>query len=804
MLDYFSPSTLDASSASRRRTRAAAIAVRLLFVSTSFLLTGRGATADEATIDFERQVRPLLKRYCYECHAERKAEGNLRLDRLTSGEAETQAVAVWREIDARLGGLSTPTMPPKEKPQPTTAERTMIRSWIRSHLAAITAGDAREQQAEGRIAVRRLNRVEYQNTLHDLLGIELDLKPFLPEDESVAGFDNVGSGLQITRIHQECYLEAAAAALDGLFNVGPRPTTTLTKFVFPKDGHPPRRVVEGDTIALFSSYPAELQRFRPTVAGPYRVRISTYAVQNEDRPIVGLFALGNPVDPVEKYVSIPSGKPTIVELNAYLTSKNTFQITPYGLGRKYIRDLANWPEPGLAVEWVEAEGPLVDAWPPENYRRIFGDLDLKKATPAEAERILADFLPRAFRRPVPEEKREPYLAFFRRCVEADPKNVADALRQSLTAVLCSPDFLMLHEAPGPLDDYALAARLSYFFWRAPPDETLLDLASRNQLRRPEELRRQVDRMLADPKASAFAEHFLGQWLSLRRIDATTPDRMLYPEFDDYLEYSMLREPQLFFEEMLRNDLPLERLIDADFSILNDRLAAHYGIAGVEGPAFRKVTLPPDCHRGGVLTMAAVLKVTANGTVTSPVLRGAWLMNNLLGQPVQLPSDLAVPAVEPDIRGALNVRDQLAKHRTSAQCAACHRKIDPAGFALEQFDPIGGFRTHYRALGKRPKADVALYGKPVEYSHGLPVEAGDELPGGKRFRDVDEYKRLLLEDPSGLVRTAVEKLTIYATGGPLRPADAEAMESLLAKVRAKRNGLRSLVYELVQSELFLKK
>jgi hypothetical protein len=337
-----------------------------------------------------------------------------------------------------------------------------------------------------------------------------------------------------------------------------------------------------------------------------------------------------------------------------------------------------------------------------------------------------------------------------------------------------------------------------------PDQQLLDLAAQKKLRSPDVLRRQVERLLQDPRAIALPEQFLGQWLGLRQIDATTPDRTLYPEFDDYLRYSMLREPQSFFQEMLENDLKIQCLIHSDFSMLNDRLARHYGIDGVEGPEFRKVKLPPESHRGGVLTMAAVLKVTANGTVTSPVLRGAWLHDRIMGQPLQLPSDLMVPAVEPDIRGALNIRDQLARHRTVAQCASCHQKIDPFGFALENFDPIGGYRMSYRALGKWPKANVKLYGKQVDYSPGLPVQAGDVMPGGKPFKDSDEFKKILLDDPAPVVRTVAEKLLVYATGSPVRPADRAAVVDLLGRVHTRKGGLRTLVHELVQSELFLNK
>ena len=403
-----------------------------------------------------------------------------------------------------------------------------------------------------------------------------------------------------------------------------------------------------------------------------------------------------------------------------------------------------------------------------------------------------------------EAKLQKYLTFLNAKVADEHCTIEQALRQSLTAVLCAPDFLLLQESPGPLDDHALAARLSYFLWRSMPDQPLLELAGQQKLRAPGELRRQVERMLLDQRASAFAENFLGQWLGLRQIDATTPDRVLYPEFDDYLRYSMLREPQRFFEEMLRRDLGIQNLIASDFSMLNDRLAEHYGIPGVEGPELRPVKLPPESHRGGVLTMAAVLKVTANGTVTSPVLRGAWLLDKIMGQPLQLPANLMVAAVEPDIRGARDIREQLAKHRTVPQCASCHQKIDPFGFALENFDPIGGYRTNYRAMGKHPKAPVKVHDKPVEYSPGLPVQAGDVMPNGRPFSDCDAFKKLLLDDQALVVRTVTEKMLVYATGSPMRPADRPAVDTILRRVHEKNDGLRTLVHELIQSELFLNK
>lgn len=309
-------------------------------------------------------------------------------------------------------------------------------------------------------------------------------------------------------------------------------------------------------------------------------------------------------------------------------------------------------------------------------------------------------------------------------------------------------------------------------------------------------------MLQDPKASAFTENFAGQWLSLRNIDATTPDRLLYPEYDDVLKVSMVRETLLFFDEVLKHDLSLTCFVDSDFSVLNGRLAKHYGIDGVEdGLAFHKVRLPPGNHRGGVLTMASVLKVTANGTTTSPVLRGAWVLDRILGAPPPKPT-VDVEAVEPDIRGATTIRNQLEKHRSDSVCASCHVKMDPPGFALENFDVIGGWRDHYRKIGDFEPAIVN--GRRVRYRNGPEVEAADVLPDGRRFQNIDEFKQLLLSDKDQLARALAGKLLAYATGAAPIATDQPEIGAIVNRIRDHGYGFRSLVHEVVQSAVFQKK
>jgi Protein of unknown function (DUF1592)/Protein of unknown function (DUF1588)/Protein of unknown function (DUF1585) len=395
---------------------------------------------------------------------------------------------------------------------------------------------------------------------------------------------------------------------------------------------------------------------------------------------------------------------------------------------------------------------------------------------------------------------KPYLTRVKAKLDAGA-SFEKAVRVALKEVLVSPNFLFLRETPGKLDDYALASRLSYFLWSSMPDADLLALADQRKLHEAATLDGQVERMLNDSKAAAFTENFCGQWLDLRKIDDTAPDPALYPEYDDVLMVAMLKEPQLFFDEVLKNDLSLTNFVASDFTLVNGRLAKHYGIPGVTGQDFQKVTLPKESHRGGVLTMAGVMKVTANGTTTSPVLRGSWVLDRILGTPPPKPP-MDVEAVEPDIRGATTIRQQLAKHRERAECAGCHAKIDPPGFALESFDVIGGWRDYYRSVGKGGPAVVN--GRTMRYKRGPEVDPADVMPDGSRFANVDEFRHLLLKDKDQLARALAGKLLTYATGGAPTKADRAEVDAIVAKVRAKDYGFRTLVHEVVQSRLFQSK
>jgi hypothetical protein len=374
------------------------------------------------------------------------------------------------------------------------------------------------------------------------------------------------------------------------------------------------------------------------------------------------------------------------------------------------------------------------------------------------------------------------------------------MRVGFRSILTAPQFLFFEEQPGKLSDAALATRLSYFLWGSMPDETLLTLAADKKLSAPETLRAQVERLLSDPRSAGFVDDFTGQWLDLRNINATTPDEKLYPESDELLRVSLAAETRGYVAEMLKENLPITAVIDSDFAMLNSRLAEHYQIPNVDGETLRKVTLPPDSPRGGILTQGSILKITANGTTTSPVLRGSWVMKKILGRSLA-PPPAGVGSIEPDTRGATTVRDQLAKHRNSETCGACHANIDPPGFALESFDVIGGYRDVYRSQGEGKQVNVKNSRNKRRYVK--PVDASGEFDG-KPFVTIKDFKKLLLEKSDEVTISLTGKLVTYATGAGISFADRNGIESIARQTREKGGGFRTLIHEIVQSPLFQSK
>lgn len=593
----------------------------------------------------------------------------------------------------------------------------------------------------------------------------------------------------------------------------------------------------GVVAGCYEPIEPRFDRFRAPVAGRYKLRFSAYSFWagpgKEPRwwtPDRNVASKGRTTEPVVILAELPPRErrtiggfdvdpdPGVDELDVWL-QKN--EVIVFDAARLFRSRPPAWHNPlatregcpGVAFRWMEVEGPINDQWPPASHKILFGDLPIKpgpagaievvsKDPEGDAERLLRAFVRRAYRRPTTSEEEVRFLPVVKEAL-ASGSTFADAVQAGYSAVLCSPEFICLAEAPGPLDDHALAARLSYFLWNSPPDDDLHRLADEGKLHEPDVLRGQVARLIDDPRSRRFVEAFLDYWLDLRKIAATSPDENLYPDYylDDLLADSALEETRLYFAEMLKADLPARAVVASDFTFLNDRLADHYGLPKPGGWALKKTTLPPDSPRGGLLTQASVLKVTANGTTTSPVLRGVWVMERIMGKPLPPPPP-GVSAVEPDLRGATTIREQLDKHRSVASCATCHVKIDPPGFALESFDVLGGFRDRYRVLGdKGDKVEgFGKNGQPFKFRAGLPVDASAKLPDGRAFNDVREMKRLLLADERQIARALVGQLVAYSTGAPVRFGDREEAERIL-DAAGPDLGVRSLVQAIVQSRLF---
>ncbi|MFO0906353.1 MAG: DUF1592 domain-containing protein [Pirellulales bacterium] len=816
----------------------------------SIVGVSRSATALEPAAD---HVKAFFGRYCTSCHDGAAPEAKLALTTLEPD----YLGPTWVRIHDRIRDKR---MPPADAPQPSDDERSKI---VVALAEQLTKTSAARQRSEGRVALRRMNRREFETTLHDLLGIAIPLQPLLPEDNASHGFDTVSRSLETSSTHLLRYQQAADQALEAALPIWPLVNTTRRwtgrEFL---DGRPkPNREgtapfvrFDGDSIILCATLYKHGSVTTPAAPAPgrYRIRASVRAVQTNGQPIPVLLGristdrFGH--EKLEHLLDIqdaPANATRVLEVERMLPAGE--QVYVEGMGLPFFQDLSkqrngapvgdDFPGPGLAVDWVELEGPL-DAG--IGYQRLFGDLpqvpsryladalagkpvpdDWKKwpypggeftkyplthyslDPQRDSERLIRAFLPHAFRRPPTDEQATHYVKIAHdQLAQGVPFH--EAMHAAYKAILCSPWFLYYVERPGRLDDYALAARLARFLWNSSPDEDLYRVASSGTLTQSEVLRAETERMLRDRKAARFARAFTDQWLDLGKFHDMKPDQ-IYVEYDEQLAWAMPEETRRFFWEVLQRDLPSASFMDSNWTFLNARLAKHYGVAGVEGLELRRVSLPADVQRGGVVTHASVLKLTTNASYTSPVKRGAWVLDRLLGQPPPPPPP-DVKAVEPDIRGATTIREQLDKHKNEAVCASCHVHIDPPGFALERYDVVGGLRERYRVkqggVGV-DYVDLARYpGKKIYLAK--PVECDGTTAAGQSFKDLAEYKKIVLQNPAALTRALAEKLIVYSTGAPLEFADRAEVERIVEEATSRQHGFRSLIHTVVQSPLFTHK
>lgn len=849
----------------------------------------------------------FLEKHCIECHDSDVKKGGLDLTALKAQLDHAENFSTWVKVHDRM---QSGEMPPEKEPRPDTNE---LKAAIQDLSSALTAADMSREQRDGRAHLRRLNRVEFENSLRDLLSMPaLKLKDNLPEDGKAHGFDRLADALDISFVHMESYLAAVDKALNAALCPTPEAPPVLKYRYRPWDPvHHNGRECEGsvarsvgdktgigligmkrdetfvaDTghhitddepkataVGLFrhedADYRSTMTKIQPYVTGWYKLRVSGYSFDWDGKQVVptdkhgalswGVYQKGEHHGTVD----LPPNKSAVREVTAWLergggmNHPNDDHLRIIGASLENVRDYASgknkeligppWAVPGIALEWIEIEGPIHEQWPPASHRALFGDLPVKVWTPElgtpkptqqiwprgnprsepkdiygergqnrpivhvvtqdpgkDGERLLRTFLRKAFRRPVTDEEVVDYATKVKQKMEGGAA-FEDAMRVAYREALTSPEFLLLRETPGKLDDHALAARLSYFLWSSLPDDELSKLADSGKLADPVVLRQQTERMLKNARSARFIENFLGQWLHLREIAATQPDKKLYPEFMPWLQEAMLMEARAYFSEMLSKDLDVTQLVKSSFAFVNEPLARLYGMDDVRGWNLRRVELPKDSPRGGFLTMAAVLKTTANGTTTSPVKRGAFVMDKVLGiVPSPPPPDAG--SVEPDTRGTTTIREQLDKHKRNTTCAGCHMKMDGYGFALESFDVIGAWRGHYRATGAvGPDAQrKVLHGKRIEFHDGPVVDSSGEMPDGREFKGVNELRNLLAAEPEKLARAMTQHLITYATGAEVSFADRAVVERILKQAQDKRFGLRSLIHEIIQSELFRQK
>ena len=831
-----------------------------------------------------KAVLPFLEDHCYDCHDDSTQKGNLNLQELKLNLDDSQASAKWVLVHDRL---QAGEMPPREKNAPPNDERDLF---LKELSRSLIDYEKSQDQKNGRSVWRRLNRLEYENTMRDLLSAPwLDLKDLLPEDGRAHRFAKSARALDISHVQMARYMEASDFALRRVIAPGDSPhENKIRRFYARQDpsmtgkiffnefnrstyrsmipllgnegqpevlnktaplsvgaSHPEIRELESLGV-LASSYEPIQPRFSQFQAphdGLYKIRLkarsfTAAAIQKKnwiDADRVNL-SEGQRDEPVSLYaISRRSQRkiasidvfpePQIAEFEAYLRqgemigpdAARLFRSRPPGPFHNPLATLEGVP--GVAYHWLEVEGPFSECWPPEGHQLLFGQYSIHppeqvpqkgvftpKNPKSDSRRLLAHFIQRAYRRTVTDEDFDRFLPVIDRALGSG-SHFSDAMIAGYVAVLCSPGFLFLEEPVGELDSSSLASRLSYFLWNSAPDKQLRSLKEEEQLKDDLVLRQETERLLSDSRVEDFIHAFLDSWLDLGEIHATSPDENLYPDYylDDLLTESAIDETRLFFKELVVENHPARFLVSSPHTYLNERLAEHYGIDGVKGVGMQRVVLPKGSVRGGLMTQASVLKVTANGTTTSPVVRGNWVLERILGYQSPPPPP-GTPAIEPDIRGATTIRQQLEKHRDLKSCYSCHSRIDPPGLALEAFDVLGGYRQRYRTLGKEGDAVFGFgkNGQPFSFRLDQPVDASGEMRGGFQFEDILGFKKILLRDERLIARNMANQLITYATGTPVRFSDREVLEEILNKSKESDYGLRSLIHEIVQSPLFRRK
>jgi len=731
----------------------------------------------------------FLEDHCYQCHDDDVSKGGLNLLDLPFKPADATNRKRWEQVFDRA---KSGEMPPKKKPRP---DKTELVTFLRGIAGPVVTADKKAKVAEGRVNARRLTRREYEFTMHDLLGIDIPFDQILPEDTAVHGFETVATGQQLSHHHLARYLMVVNGMGNyrGLDRRGKLAISWVHGLQF--HGRIPQTRVQRSGWYHITLH--DLQAVNPKNPALWGTLKSGACQSNE--PL--LFPIG---------MLECTKTPRDVSFEAWIREDHLLELRPRDIGLRNApngatggnvsyknRDLRKQGYPGIALSGVTIKRIYPNASRKLLRTRLFGDMD-KEAFAAEPDpakqhanldRTIRRFAQRAFRSQPSAEQLKPYVQLGRSVFAEEDSDYYDALRAAYRAILCSPRFLVLTEEPGQLDAHALASRLSFMLWNSMPDAELRKAADSGALEDRKELHRQAYRMMNDEKFDRFIESFCDQWLNLREINATSPDKRKFWMWDEPLQASVLAETRGFVKELFLENMSVTHFIESDFAMLNERLLRHYNYPGVKvkaGEGIQRVSVKGQKRDGGIVTQAAILKLTANGTTTSPVERGVWVGERLLGLHIPPPPP-NVPAVEPDIRGAVSMRDQLAKHKDNASCAACHEKIDPAGFALENFDPVGHWRE--------------WYGKPKKSAK---IDASGITHQGKKFAGFKSWKAIQVQQPEQLARGFAGQLLTYATGAPPRFSDRIAIEKAVKQASAKDYGLRSILHAVIDCEVFRSK
>ena len=826
-------------------------------------------TAQSGEFD-EGVIEPFFKTYCDSCHTGEKPKGGFRTDsaNLKPDFSDHASKAKWREI---VNVLNSHEMPPKKSLQPKAPEVARIVDWITNSMVKA------EKAKRGTSAVlRRLNRMEYKNTIRDLFGLDYDVSGF-PEDPPAGGFDNNGQALTLSPLHLEIYLTAARQIVGRAIVEGPKPEKIKWRFI-PKVGDADRTRFrldkvnnplvnggnnrqEGDWIVVHhNSWDKQIgaRDFRVPHSGEYLIRLHAAGRIPERGEVVAsaqkilegrrdqqqrenpkaekyhneqfardlahfqndkMYGYGPPraklvlqLGPQPQTLAefdtsrIPES-PITHEFKAFFTTESAgvhFEYAysiPSVLENFWLQSRDNFARPELRVKWFEIEGPINDPWESGNQVKLLPNIPPGDSPGTNHARdTLGQFMRKAYRRPVAPSEIQAKMSLFEKSRARGDSHVK-ALREAILSVLISPHFLFLVEQPDEihqgqmkLNDHEIASRLSYFLWSSMPDAELFRAADAGELTDGKKRRTQVQRMLKDPKCEAFVKNFAGQWLGLRDVGTNPPAADLYPQYDRHLETSIVGESLAFFREILRNDLDMKNFIQSDFVTINERLARHYGFDGVVGDEFRKVKAPAGSHRGGIVTQASVLTITSNGTRTSPVKRGTWIMKNLLGVDPGLPVANA-GEIAPKVPGIdkATVRKRLEIHRQLEQCARCHSKIDPLGFALENFNAAGEWRDR-EGFGYKGR---------IESNDPL-IDARSEMIDGTTIEGVDGLRRSMLEREDLFLSCLISKLYTYALGREMGLADNPQIRAAIAHAKKNGNTIRSVLEFMTDSDPFLTK